>query len=221
MKKFLLLIIVPALLVFLLIIVLLPADVEIYTNADGVSGAVGSLQPRAMELDGLTIKAQPDSTTCGITTVAVISNYYNDTDFEANDLMAKHGSKGTTDMAELLEKELPGKTIAFKSNVTNEEMIRDIHASLKSNDPVAVYFGAPNPFNEPYYDSHGSVVCGIDLENESITIGNSYGYREVISLVDFLNRMSYAERDRYTPAQRFVWKFTRVNKNQYFLIEDA
>ena len=219
MKKFLLLIIVPALLAFLLIIILLPANVEIYANTDEISGVVSSLQPRAIELDGITIKAQPDSTTCGITTVAVISNYYNDTDFEANDLVAKHGSKGTSDMAELLGKELPGKTIASKSNVTNEEMIRDIHASLKNNNPVAIYFGAPNPFNEPYYDSHGSVVCGIDLENESITIGNSYGYREEISLVDFLNRMSYAERDRYTSAQRFVWKFTQVNKNQYFLVE--
>ena len=42
-------IVVPALLAFLLIIVLLPANVEIYANADEISSAVSNLQPRMKE----------------------------------------------------------------------------------------------------------------------------------------------------------------------------
>ena len=207
------------LLILLLIFVLLPDKAEVYTNTDSISDAIGSLLPRVIELDGISVKKQPDATTCGITTVTVMSNYYSNTDNEVGDLLEKYGSKGNTDTAELLQKEMPGREVIFKSNVTDDAMIRDIHASLNRGNPVVVYFGAPNPFNEPYYDSHGSVVYGINLDGKTITIANSYGYSEEITLIDFMNRMSYTERDKYTSAQRFIWKFIAVNINTYILVE--
>lgn len=213
-----LLIAVP-LLILLLIYVFLPVSTEVYTNTDSISDAIHDLQPRVVMLDGIIIKKQPDAVSCGITTVAVMSNYFNQTDQEVNDLIDKYDSKGNTDAVELLQRELPGRNVVFKANVANDAMIRDIHSSLIRGNPVMVFFGAPNPYNEPYYDTHGSVVYGIDLDSETITIANSYGYSEEISLVDFLNRMAYAERDRYTFGQRFVWKFIRVNKNMYVVVE--
>ena len=213
------LLITALLLMFLLIYVLLPDNAEVYTNIDSISDAIGSLQPRVIELDGVSVKEQPDATTCGITTVTVMSNYYNRTDYNAIDLLSKYGSKGNTDTVELLKQELPGRKVVFMSNGTDDVMIRDIHASLNHGNPVVVYFGALNPYNEPYYDSHGSVIYGINLDSETIIIANSYGYSEEISLVDFLNRMSYTERDKYTTAQRFVWKFVAVSTNMYILLE--
>lgn|GEM_PF-505595 len=218
-KKVFLFLFVPLLLVFILLFVFLPVNAEVFTDTDETSATLCSLQPRAIEIDNISVKKQPDSTTCGITTVTVMSNYYNSTDYEASDLIAKYNSKGTTDVTELLQNELPGRSITFKSNVTTDEMIFDIHTSLKDNNPVVIYFGAPNPYNDPYYDSHGSVVFGINLDSDTITIANSYGYIEEISLVAFLNRMSFTERDKYTQAQRFLWKFIKVNKNQYILVK--
>jgi len=217
--KKLLFFVVPLLLASILLFIFIPVNVDIYTNTDGIADTIESLQPRVIELDNISVIKQPDSTTCGITAVTVMSNYYSHTKYEANDLITIYDSKGTTDVVELLQKELPGKTVAFKSNGTNEEMLRDIHASLSNDNPVVVYFGAPNPYNEPYYDSHGSVVYGINLDSETVTIANSYGYKEEISLVDFLNRMSFTERDKYTFGQTFIWKFTGVPKNQYILVE--
>ena len=176
-------------------------------------------------MDNISIKAQAEaSNSCGITTVTVVSNYYNNTDYEPNVLIEKYNvniSKGSSgnDMIEWLQSELPGKSITFKSNGTDEEMIRDIHTSLTNDNLIVVFFGAPNPYNEPYYDSHASVVYGINLDSETIIIANSYGYREEIPLVDFLNRMSYAETDKYTSAQQFVWKFANTDKNMYILIK--
>ena len=201
------------------VFILFPDNVEVYTSTGSISASIETLQPEIIELNHISVKKQPDAVTCGITAVTVMSNYYNNTDYEANDLIAKHNSKGNTDGPELLRRELPGRNITFKSNGLNDEMIGDIHASLKSNNPVMVYFGAPNPYNEPFYDSHGSVVYGLNLDIETITIANSYGYREEISLVAFLNRMSYTERDKYTAAQRFLWKFIGVPKNQYIMVE--
>ena len=202
-----------------LVIVLRPANVEIYTNTDEISETVRSLQPRVIELDHISIKAEPDSTSCGITTVAVMSNFFNNTDYEPSDLMEKYHSKGNTDFLELLQKELPGRTVVFHSNGTDAEMLQDIHASLNNNKPVFILFAAPNPYNEPYYDSHGSVVYGINLDHETVTIANSYGYREEISFVDFLNRMSFTERDKFSFMQQLIWKISPPDKNMYILIE--
>jgi hypothetical protein len=213
------LLITALLLALFLIYVLLPVDTEVYLNDNSISDAIGSLHPRKIELNGISVKEQPDSTTCGITIVTVMSNYFNCTDYEVSDLLNKHNSKGTTDAAELLQLELPGREVNFISNVTNDKMIRDIHASLSRGNPIAVYFGAPNPYNKPYFDSHGSVIYGINLDSKTITIANSYGFSEEISLVDFLNRMSYAERNKYTSAQRFLWKFLAVSKNMYIIVE--
>jgi hypothetical protein len=98
-------------------------------------------------------------------------------------------------------------------------MIEDIHSSLMKENPVVVFFGAPNPYNEPYYDLHGSVVYGIDIMSDRILIANAYGYSEEITLAEFMNRMSYSVRQRYTFAQRFVWKFIKIEKNMYVIID--
>jgi len=194
----------------------------VYTNTDELSEMIKTLQPRNIELSGISIKTQPNAYTCGITTVTVVSNYFNGTDFEVNDLIKKYdASNGSavSDMKKWLTGELPENIIVHKANETNEEMIKNIHASLNDNNPVVIFFGSPNPYDKPYYDFHGSVVYGIDLDNQTITIANSYGYREETSFVDFLNRMSYTEIDNYPTVQQFQIKRNRQDRNTYFLIK--
>ena len=196
---------------------------EVYTNTDELSDVIETLQPKIIELDNIKIKAQPYNGVCGITSVTVVSNYFNNTDYEANDLIKKYnvtsGGSSNDDMKKWLQREMPEKIFVHKSNGTNKEMISDIHASLYDNNPIVVSFGAPSPYNEPYYDFHSSVVFGINLDNETIIIANSYGYREEISFVDFLNRMSFAEIDKYPSVQQFSLIRNRMDKNDYFLIK--
>ena len=195
---------------------------EVYTNTDEISGVIKTLQPRIIDINNISIKTQPDAYTCGITAVTVISNYYNSTNYEVDDLAKKYNaSNGVTvnDMKKWLQGELPGKNIVYETNGTNEDMIRNIHTSLHNNSPVVIFFGSPNPYNKPYYDFHGSVVYGINLDNETITIANSYGYREETPLADFLNRMLYTEIDKYPPVQQFQLKRNRMDRNAYFLIK--
>jgi len=83
-----------------------------------------------------------------------------------------------------------------------------------------IFFGAYNPFNEPHYDFHASPVTGINLDSETITIANVYGFSEEISLVDFLNRMSFAETRKYPLIQQFILVMTNLmDRNVYFLID--
>jgi len=192
-----------------------------YGNIDELSDVIKTLQPRAIELNDIAIKTQPDAYTCGITTVTVMSNYCNGTDYEVSDLINKYNaSNGSTvnDIKKWLKGELPEKSIVYESNGSNESMMRNIHDSLSNNHPVAILFGSPNPYNKPYYDFHGSVVYGMNLDSQTITIANSYGYREETSLVDFLNRMLYTELDKYPSVQQFQIRRNRMDRNAYFLI---
>jgi len=194
----------------------------VYTNADELSDVIETLQPKVIELDNISIKTQPNAYTCGMTTVTVVSNYFNNADYEVNDLIKKYNaSNGSNDndMKKWLQGELPGRIIVHESNGTNENMIKNIHSSLDNNNPVVIFFGAPNPYNEPYYDFHASLIYGINLDNETMTIANSYGYREEISLADFLNRMQYTEINKYPSVQQFQIKRNRQDRNAYFLIK--
>ena len=206
-----------------LAIVVWPVSVGVYTGTESISGAMIDLQPRAIELEGISIQAQPTSGTCGITAVAVASNFINHTDYAPGDLIKKLGitkeGASDSDMLDWLQRELPGRKITHQSNGTDEAMIRDIHASLMKNNPVVISFAAPNPYNIPYYDSHASIVYGLDLGNETITIANVYGYIEDISLVEFLNRMSFTERDKFPFWHRFIFKIFKPVPNRYYRVD--
>jgi hypothetical protein len=222
-KKLVLLITIPLLVValFLTAVVLfssIPGDV--YTNTDEISETINNLQPRVLGLNNISVLAQPDATSCGITTVAVASNYFNNTSYTINDYIKKYaiGSSSGGNMTDWLQHEMPNKTVTYKDGVTAGELIRDIHVSLSNGNPVVIMFGAENPYNEPYYDFHASVVYGLNLNNESIIIANSYGYSEEISLIDFLNKMSYTEISKYPLFQKISIRFFQP-KNAYFLVE--
>jgi len=194
---------------------------EIYTNTNDISETINSLFPKVIELNNVSVKAHSEDGYCGISSVTIMSNYYNSTNYEVNDLIKRRNAhKGASfdDTKKWLQLELPGKNIIFEINIKDEDMIRDIHASLNNNNPVLIFFGAQNPFNKPFYDFHASVVYGIDLDNKTITIANTYGYIEKTSLVDFLNRMSFIEIDKYPLVQQVSLIRKSMDKNSYFLV---
>ena len=211
-----------ATLIFFLVFVVLRARTDIYSDTSVISDVLDRLQPRAIMLDSITIIVQPDDSSCGITAVAIVSNYYNHADLDATALIERYNTRGSShdDMIESLQGEIPGCAITLRKDVTDSEMLQEIHASLSSSNPVLICFGSLNPYNEPRYDFHASVVYGIDLDSETITIANTYGFSEEISLVDFLNRMSYTEIRKYPLFQQFVLVLTNMqNRNAYFIVD--
>jgi len=196
-------------------------DSGIYTNTDEISDIIISLHPKVILLNNILVKAQPEDGYCGIASVTIMSNYFNYTNYEANDLIKRlNAKKGASndDLRNWLQLEMPDKNIVFKSNMANKDMISNIHASLNNNNPVLICFGAPNPYNKPFYDFHASVAYGINLDKETVTIANAYGHIEEISLVGFMNRMSYTEIDKYALFQQYALLRNLMDKNCYFLI---
>ncbi len=62
-------------------------------------------------------------------------------------------------------------------------------------------------------------MTGINLEEKQVDIANVYGYEERIPIIDFLNRMSYSEIDKYPLMQRIIIKLELIDTNSVFLIK--
>jgi len=193
------------------------------TEFDTTIPALAGLTPRAVELSGVPVLTQPNASTCGITAVTVAANFLNGETDSVADLIARHQvdtSKGTNqdDLVTWLSGELPDRTVEYHHDKPNDEMLSVVHASLVRGVPVVVFFGSENKFDPPHYDFHASVVYGLDLDAQTVTIANSYGFAESTSLVDFLNRMNFSERSNYPSGQQFALNFGLVSTNMVFVV---
>ena len=187
---------------------------------------ITALSPRVILLEDVPVHLQPTSTACGITTVSIIASYLFDEAVSPEVLLQKYNLSSTDginqkQMLKYLSMELPGYTVGYKSNLTDSAVVEHIHEQLHLGIPVPVIFSAPNPANEPYHDFHASVVTGLDLEREIVEISNPYGYSESLSLLEFLNRISFRTIRHLPFIQKCVIRLGLVKQNSLYAIEPA
>jgi hypothetical protein len=199
-------------------------NIEPFTDLTHLSGDISKFEPRVVDIDGVKIYKQPDKTTCGIATISTIASYSRGEELPPEKLIGKYdlqenGGMDYEQFLKYLSLELPEYEIEYINGLDDFELIKTIHEQLERNIPLPVFFGSLNPYNEPFYNFHASVVTGIDLEKKQINIANVYGYEEQIHLVEFLNRMSYRETEKYPFIQRIIIKMGLIDTNSVFLIE--
>jgi len=227
-KKCLFAIILPISLLLLIIIVfgtlITCKHIEPVGDLRHLSGDIDTLEPGVVFIEGLEIYTQPDDLTCGIATLSTVVSYLTEEEIFPEDLASKYnipekGGMNYDQFLNYLSLELPEYEIKYSSGLNDFELIKAVHHQLTDGMPVPVFFGSPNPYNKPFYDFHASVVTGINLEEGQVDIANVYGYKERISIVDFLNRMSYREIDKYPFMQKIIIKLELVDTNSIFLIK--
>lgn len=180
-----------------------------------------ALSPTAVKVDGVKLYTQPDGFSCGVTTESVVASFLTNQDISPQSLIAKYSLKAgmTYDkFVSVLAEELPDYQVSYQHGQSDLDLLKAIHQQLKDGIPVPVFFGAANPYKQPYYDFHASVVIGVDFETQKVDVLNVYGYEEQISLVDFLNRMSYRGTKNYPLVQRMVIKLGLMDKNSVILL---
>lgn len=199
-------------------------NIEPLTDLAHLSGNISKLEPRAVSIEGVKIYTQPNDSTCGIATISTVVSYLKGEEVPPEELLLKHSlpEKGGMDyngFLKYLTLELPEFEIEYAGGLDDSELIEAIHKQLAGKIPVPVFLGSPSPYNEPFYDFHASVVTGIDLERNRVYIANVYGYEEKISILEFLNRMSYREIDKYPFMQKLIIKMELIDNNSIFLIK--
>ena len=128
---------------------------------------------------------------CGYAVIEMFAKWNGNTDITEQSLFGEYGTIVTS----------TGNAFDKEMNRQFPEYTTDIHKYLKNTELIdAVYTnlanGVPVPFEWAalYGDEwtlHYSLIVGMDITGDKVTIANPYGYYEEISLSEFLNRTSF------------------------------
>ena len=166
-----------------------------------------------VELDDFELVTQHVS--CGYATIEMISSYYGNVVTE-DDLDSRNktiSTSSTNGFYSEIKKSIPGKEFVKHTYLKNDSFLKEIYDSLTNNNPVAIEWAAKF---ENEWTLHFSVVSGLDLENDNVTVYNPYGYIENISVREFIERTSFEAYKNIPLFLNFGFAFGAFHKNTIF-----
>lgn len=166
------------------------------------------------EIDGLELVTQHVS--CGYASIEMLSTFYGDKVSE-DYLDAKNNGRVSTSSSKGFLKEvnasIPSQTFVKHSYLKNDVFLKEIHKSLLKNNPVAIEWAAKY---ENEWTLHFSVVTGLDLASDKVTIYNPYGYVETIKVDEFIGRTTFEAYEKMPLFLSFGFAFGAFEKNALF-----
>ena len=162
----------------------------------------------------LSLKKQDVS--CGYATIEMMSEYYGN---KVDEITLGKRNKGaiTTSSSNGFLKEInkiiDTQTFVKRSYLKNDELLKEIYASIKNENPVAIEWAAKY---EDEWTLHFSVVTAVDFPCDDITIYNPYGYTEDITVEEFISRTSFKAYKNMPLFLGFGFAYGAFEKNTIF-----
>ena len=172
--------------------------------------------PNYYERVSTSISLKKQDISCGYATIEMMSEYYGDKVEEIELAKRNHGNITTSSSNGFLKeinKTITSKTFIKRSYLKNDELLKEIYASLKNENPVAIEWAAQY---EGEWTLHFSVVTAIDFPCDDITIYNPYGYTEDLSLKEFIDRTSFKAYKNMPLFLGFGFAYGAFEKNAIF-----
>ena len=166
-----------------------------------------------VEVVGLELVKQHVS--CGYASIEMISSFY-DNPVTEDELDARNGAISTASTDGFLKeinKSIPSHSFIKHTYLKHDTFLKEIHDSLNNNNPVAIEWAAKDN-NE--WTLHFSVVSGLDLANDNITIYNPYGYIENVTTKEFIDRTTFNAYKNMPLFLNFGFAFGAFHKNTLF-----
>ena len=167
-----------------------------------------------VSVEGIELKKQEVS--CGYATIEMLSSYYKNKVDEKELEKRNNGAITTASSSGFLKeanKTISNKQFVKRSYLKNDALLKEIHESLKNNNPVALEWAA---LFEEEWTLHFSLISALDLSNDKIEIYNPYGYIENISIDSFINRASFKAYENMPMFLCFGFAFGAFEKNTIF-----
>ena len=167
-----------------------------------------------VSVSGFSLKKQDIS--CGYATIEMMSEFYNEKVDEIELARRNDGLVTTSSSNGFLKeinKTITSQTFVKKSYLKNDELIKEIYASIKKDNPVAIEWAAKL---DDEWTLHFSVITAVDLACDDITIYNPYGYTEDITVKEFISRASFEAYDHMPLFLAFGFAFGAFEKNTIF-----
>ena len=175
-------------------------------------------------LEGVPVMRQTTAVTCGITSMAIVKSYLG---LEATE----------RDILNLLN--IPPKgmlpndylkyaktvfaplavSVSMVSPKSQAEILNVISRSLKNGLPVIIFYAVPDDWNKPHFNTHYSVVYGLDMKAKTVKISNPYGYLQELAFAELYDGLDFTGYKGMPFGFRVAEKFGTVKRNTLIVFE--
>lgn len=185
-------------------------------NDDYSSVFTNKKYTEAVSVNNIEVITQ--SVSCGYATIEMFSTWNGD-DITEESLYNQYGKVVTStgkSFCKEMNKQFPEyKTTMFRY-LTNTELLDKVYDSLSKDIPVPFEWAA---LYGDEWTLHYSLIVGMDVKNDKITVLNPYGYKEELSIKDFLDRTSFHAYENLPLYLNLGFAFGIFEKNTIFIVE--
>ena len=155
-------------------------------------------------IDGVEVITQDVS--CGYAVIEMFSSW-NCGDITEEKLYSEYG-KVVTSTGDSFEKEMNKQFSEYETTIhkwlKNTELIDMVYENLSRGIPVPFEWAAKF---EGQWTLHYSLIIGMDIPKDKITVANPYGYYEELTVSEFLDRTSFASYENMSLFLRLGFAF--------------
>ena len=169
-----------------------------------------------VQVEGVEVITQDVS--CGYAVIEMFSAW-DDGDVTEESLYDEYGKVVTStgqSFCDEMNKRLPNYKTAMRKNLTDTELLRAVHSSLEAGVPVPFEWAAKSGDE---WTLHYSIVTGMDLEGDKVTVANPYGYVEELPVGEFLSRTSFESYEDMPLFLKLGFAFGIFEQNTVFVPE--
>ncbi len=157
---------------------------------------------------------------CGYAVIEMFSTWCggNVTEASLYDEYGKVVTSTGSSFAKEMNKRLPEYVTEMRKYLKNSELIELVYDQLSKGVPVPFEWAAK------YGDEwtlHYSLITGIDVPNDKVTVANPYGYVEELTIDEFLKRTSFEAYDNMPLFLKLGFAFGIFEKNTVFTVRPA
>ena len=210
------------LLLFLLMIIIILLFIRIDIKTKKINNDYSTIYTNESYKDAYIIKnvaIVKQEISCGYATIEMFAKSIGNNEITEKSLYDKY-KKVVTSTGKSFEKEMnilfPNYNTTMYKYLSNTTLIDKVYNSLKNNIPVPFEWAAKLN-NE--WTLHYSLIIGIDVFNDQVIILNPYGYEEIISIKELLERTSYKSYENMPIFLKFGFAFNLFEKNTIFIAE--
>ena len=119
---------------------------------------------------------------------------------------------------EEMNNQFPEYTTVMHKYLTDAELIDQVYDTLSRGFPVPVEWAA---LYGDEWTLHYSLITGMDIPNDRITVANPYGYWEELTVAEFLDRTSFDAFKKMPLFLKFGFAFGVFEKNTVFSVDGS
>lgn len=168
-----------------------------------------------VSVNGINVIKQ--NVSCGYAVIEMFSSW-NGNEITEESLYNEYGKVVTStgqSFCDEMNKQFPEYTTTIHKYLKNTELIDQVYDSLARGVPVPFEWAA---LYENEWTLHYSLVIGMDIPADKITVANPYGYYEELTVADFLNRTTYEAYENMPLFLKLGFSFGIFEKNTVFIV---